>query len=900
MGLSFKYRVHEIGKDFNVKSVELLDLLSKYFGDSKNNHMTALTTEEIDFIFDYYTQQNAVENMAQYFETFVAQPKTPKKEANETAVKEKSVKKADKNETEQKSVVDEKKPVETVKQIPENSEQKQVINENNSAQTQSVQPPKSNSTILTPTNADSQKQQPYVFDKVTGQQVNKFTNQSASQSKTASQTFNKPQFNKPQINKSAVPVQNKNRTDSRFPQNNINNQASGVTIVEKDERSSNALGSVKQVDTRAPQDVNLAKYDTRLDDIVGEKANRDFGKSKQKIKQKPNKRSAPLSTKRENEQERMKRMEQYEKDKKKHLENITLPDEISVSDLAARLRTSNIEVTKKLMMLGIMASGSQIIDYDTASLVASDFGANVTKEVIVTIEDRLIDDTEDINEELSDRSPVVVVMGHVDHGKTSLLDAIRNANVVSGEAGGITQHIGAYKVPVNDKYITFLDTPGHAAFTAMRQRGAQVTDIVILVVAGDDGIMPQTVEAINHSKAAGVPIIVAVNKMDKPESDYSKVLQTLTEYELVAEEWGGDVICCPVSAVKHEGIEHLLEMVLLVADMKELKANPNRDAKGTVVEAKLDKGKGPIATVLVQNGTLKNGDVIVAGTAVGRVRVMSDDKGRKVNNAYPSDPVEIIGLSEVPLAGDMFYAVKDERMARELVEQRKYTQKEEQNANKISVTLDDLFDQIKQGEIKDLNIIIKADVQGSAEAIKASLVKLSNEEVRVKVMHSAVGAVTESDVMLASVSNAIIVGFNVRPDLNVKAMAEKDKVDIRLYSIIYEAIEEIEAALKGMLAPKYKEVVYGQAEVRQTFRVTGVGTIAGCMVKNGKIVRSANVRLIRDGIVVHEGKIDSLKRFKDDAREVADGFECGIGLEKYNDIKDGDIIEAFVNEEIKQ
>ncbi|MBO4391752.1 MAG: translation initiation factor IF-2, partial [Clostridia bacterium] len=657
--------------------------------------------------------------------------------------------------------------------------------------------------------------------------------------------------------------------------------------------------NVKVVDTRTAVNVNLSKYDERLNDIVGERANRDYDKSKQKIKNK-NKSKSQYDTKREDEAAKLKRIEQYEKDRKKHLANVVLPEQLSVSELAAALRMTNAEVVKKLMLLGIMASAAQIIDYDTAALVAEEFGAKVSKQVVVTIEDKLIDDTEDANDQLEPRSPVVVVMGHVDHGKTSLLDAIRHTNVTQGEAGGITQHIGAYTVTINDRSITFLDTPGHAAFTSMRARGAQVTDIVILVVAGDDGIMPQTVEAINHSKAAGVPIIVAVNKMDKPEANYERVLQSLTEYELVPEQWGGDTICVPVSAVTREGIEQLLEMVQLVADVRELKANPNRKAKGTVIEAKLDKGRGPVATVLVQNGTLRPGDVVVAGTSVGRIRNMLDDKGRRITAAAPSTPVEVTGFSDVPSAGDLFYVVDDERMARELVEQRKHEKKEEASKVNTAVSLDDLFSQIKEGNIKDLNIIVKADVQGSAEAVKSSLEKLSNEEVRVRVIHSAVGGITESDVMLATASNAIIVGFNVRPDPNAKVSAEKDGVDMRLYRVIYDCINEIEAAMKGMLAPKFREVSLGMAEVRQTFRVSGVGTIAGCYVKEGRITRSAEIRLIRDGIVVHEGKIDSLKRFKDDASEVKQGYECGIGIERFGDVKEGDIIEAFVNEEIKQ
>ncbi|MBQ1218281.1 MAG: translation initiation factor IF-2 [Clostridia bacterium] len=652
------------------------------------------------------------------------------------------------------------------------------------------------------------------------------------------------------------------------------------------------------VDTRNAADFNRAKYDSRIDDIVGNRDNRDFGKSKQKIKQKNNKKQNFRSRK-EDEQAKLKRMEQYERDKKKHLSNIVLPESLSVSELSAKLRTTNVEVVKKLMELGIMAGASQIIDYDTAALVAEELGAKVTKEVVVTIEERLFNDHEDDASELETRPPVVVVMGHVDHGKTSLLDAIRNTDVAAGEAGGITQHIGAYSIRVNGRDMTFLDTPGHAAFTAMRARGSEVTDVAIIVVAGDDGIMPQTVEAINHAKAANVPIIVAVNKMDRPAADYNRVIQALTEYELVAEEWGGDTICVPISALTRQGIDQLLEMVILVSDMAELKANPNREAKGTVIEAKLDKGRGPVASVLVQNGTLNSGDVLVAGATVGRVRVMTNDKGQRIKTAGPSTPVEIIGLSDVPAVGDQFEVVKDEKMARELVEKRKFDQKQETFRDRAKVSLDELFSQIQTGDVKTLNLIVKADVQGSVEAIRSSLLKLSNEEVQVKVIHSAVGAVTESDVMLAQTSNAIIIGFNVRPDGNVRAQAEKEKIDIRLYRVIYDCLEEMEAAMKGMLAPKFTENVLGHAEVRQTFRVSGVGTIAGCYVKDGKILRSASVRLVRDGIVVYEGKIDSLKRFKDDAREVAEGFECGIGLDKFNDVKDGDVIEAYVMEEIK-
>ena len=652
------------------------------------------------------------------------------------------------------------------------------------------------------------------------------------------------------------------------------------------------------VDTRTSS-VDLSKYDERIDQLVPEKANKMAQpQGKQKIKRQADRRGYMSNKKRQEEQEKMKRLQQ-ERAKKVQLK-VLIPDEINVGELALRLKKSAADVIKQLMKLGVMASVSQSIDFDTAAVVAEEFGAKVEHEVIVTIEERLIDDSTDDEKNLQPRPPVVVVMGHVDHGKTSLLDAIRNAHVTEGEAGGITQHIGAYRVQLNDRYITFLDTPGHAAFTSMRARGAQVTDVAILVVAADDGVMPQTVEAINHAKAAGVPIIVAVNKIDKEGANPDRVLQQLTEYELVPEEWGGDTIVCNISAKEHIGIENLLEMVLLTADLQELKANPDRRAKGTVIEAKLDKGRGPVATVLVQNGTLHAGDIVIAGKTVGRVRAMTDDRGRKLEAAGPSMPVEIIGLSEVPDAGDLFYAVEDERMARTLAEQRKTAEKDERAKQQEKITLENLFSHIKEGEMKDFNIIVKADVQGSAEAVSASLQKLSNEEVRVRVIHSGVGGINESDVMLAAASGAIIVGFNVRPEPAAADSASRQDVQIRTYRVIYDCIEEIESAMKGMLAPKFQEVVIGHAEVRQTFRVSGVGTIAGCYVQDGKMQRAAQVRIVRDNIVIHEGVLSSLKRFKDDVREVASGYECGMSFEKYNDIKEGDTVEAFVMEEIKR
>ncbi len=655
----------------------------------------------------------------------------------------------------------------------------------------------------------------------------------------------------------------------------------------------------KIVDTRKGGDVNLAKYDERLETLGGERAARMQQKGgKEKFRSNNQRRGAPtFSNKRkQDEAERMRRL-QLEIAKKAPVK-VQIPDEISVGELASRMKKTGAEVVKCLMKNGVMASLSQLIDFDTAAIIAEEMGCKVEKEVVVTIEEKLIDVHEDKPEDLVPRAPVVVVMGHVDHGKTSLLDTIRNTSVAAGEAGGITQHIGAYQVQVNGKPITFLDTPGHEAFTSMRARGAMITDIAILMVAADDGIMPQTVESINHAKAAGIPIIVAVNKIDKENANPDRVMQQLTEYGLVPEEWGGETICCKISAKKHIGIENLLEMVTLTAEMEELKANPNRAGQGTVIEARLDKGRGPVATLLVQNGTLKQGDIIIAGTAVGRVRTMTDYKGARLTQAGPSVPVEIAGLSEAPSAGSPFFAVADERMARELVEQRKAEEKAKAAAPVQKVSLENLFDQIQAGERKELALIVKADVQGSVEAVKASLEKLSNDEVNVRVIHGGVGAINESDVMLAASSNAIIVGFNVRPDAAARDGAIRQNVDMRMYRVIYDCIDEIEAAMKGMLAPKFREVVLGHAEVRQTYKVSGVGTVAGCYVQDGKIVRACSVRVVRDGIVIHEGQLASLKRFKDDAKEVAENYECGMTVEKFNDIKEGDIIEGYTMEEI--
>ncbi len=686
---------------------------------------------------------------------------------------------------------------------------------------------------------------------------------------------------------------NRGRQEPAQPQKSAQSEA---------EKAASRTPQKKVVNTRSSVDVNLDRYDSHLDELTPDSVEKmEHGKQKINSRRNQQQRSGKQSAKRRQEEQAQKMRRLQQEAARKAQLKVQIPDEITVSDLASRMKKTGAVVVKNLMKLGIMASMSDVIDYDTAALVAMELGCKVEKEVVVTIEERLIDNAEDKEGDLVARPPVIVVMGHVDHGKTSLLDKIRSANVTAGEAGGITQAIGAYQVKVKEKTVTFLDTPGHEAFTAMRARGAMVTDIAILVVAADDGIMPQTVEAINHAKAAEIPIIVAVNKMDLPGANPDNIKQQLTKYELVAEEWGGETIVCPISAKTGEGVEALLEMVLLTAEMRELKANPNRSAMGAVIEARLDKGRGPIATMLVQNGTLKQGDIIIAGTAVGHVRAMVDYRGRRLKTAGPSVPVEITGMSEVPDAGDDFYAVADERMARELADQRKQEKKDALNAPVAKkVSLDDLFSQIQEGEVKDLNIIVKADVQGSVEAIKQNLEKISNEEVRVRVIHGGVGAINESDIMLASTSNAIVIGFNVRPDPAAKSLADRNKVDMRMYRVIYECMEEIEAAMKGMLDPKFKEVELGRVEVRKVYKITNVGIVAGSYVTEGRVTRSAQLRLVRDGIVIHEGEIASLQRFKDSVKEVVTGYECGITLEKFSDIKPGDIFECFEMQEIER
>ncbi len=825
------YKIHDLAKDLNSSSNDIIALLGKY-SEGERKSQTTLTPDELDIVFEALTQSNMAPNFEEYFALT-------------------------------KNVSSIKKPEEPASEEPKSEEPKKATK----AKTDKKETVAATSTAKT----ESKKKTAPADKKHDGEQKSSAQKTGSQEKPSGTETkapVSKP-FEKRAHKKNDGPMQARTKGDKRT------------------------------VDTRSTN-VDLDKYNEKYEDIAPERSrmkDKDTAK-KQKITQKSKqyRKQGTHSGKRETEQERLARIN-AERAKKPIV--IKVGDEITVGELASRLKLTASEVIKKLFMYGIMASINETIDFDTAEIVATELGAKVEREIVVTIEDKIIDDSEDDEANLLPRSPVVCVMGHVDHGKTSLLDAIRNTSVTTTESGGITQHIGAYRVNVDGNDITFLDTPGHAAFTSMRARGAMATDIAVLVVAADDGIMPQTIEAINHAKAAGVSIIVAINKMDKPDVNPDRVLQQLTEHEIVPEEWGGDAICVPVSAKTHMNIDKLLESILLVSEMRELKANPNRNAKGIVIEARLDKGRGPIATLLVQNGTLKTGDTIVAGTAVGRVRVMTDYKGQKVNLAGPSVPVEITGLTEAPNAGDAFDAVSDERLARELVEQRKQKEKEAQFSAVQKVTLDNLFSTIEAGEMKELNIIVKADVQGSVEAVKQSLEKLSNNEVRVKVIHGGVGAINESDVMLAHASNAIIIGFHVRPDPVAAANAERDHVEMRMYMVIYDCIEDVEAAIKGMLAPKIRDVDIGRLEVRSTFKISSVGTIAGCYVLSGKIQRNAKIRVVRDGIVIAQDEIDSLRRFKDDVKEVATGYECGVGLKKFNDIKDGDIFEAFITEEYR-
>ena len=714
------------------------------------------------------------------------------------------------------------------------------------------------------------------------------------QSKADKKPEGKKEERKPQQNQKSAQNKPQQNQHKNAPAKEASQQNKQEKLVQ-----SRTKGEKRYIDTRS-SNVDLEKYNEKYDDLASQGGRKDseMSSSKQKLKQKSQqyKKQGTRSNKRETEAERLKRIAA---ERAKKTLTVKIPDEITVADLAALLRRTAAEVIKEMFKLGVMATVNQTIDFDTAEIVATELGAKVEKEVEVSIEERIIDDHEDSAEDLLPRDPVVVVMGHVDHGKTSILDAIRNAGVAATEAGGITQHIGAYRVDLDGQMLTFLDTPGHAAFTSMRARGAMATDIAVLVVAADDGIMPQTIEAINHAKAANVQIIVAINKMDKEGANPDRVKQQLTEYGLVPEEWGGDAICVPVSAKTHMGIDNLLESILLVAEMAELKANPNRAAKGVVIEARLDKGRGPVATLLVQNGTLRVGDIVVAGQSVGRVRVMQTERGTRIKEAGPSVPVEVTGLSTTPGAGDTFDVASDEKLARELVERKIHEAKQAEWGAQQKVTLDNLFSSLQDGNMKELAIIVKADVQGSVEALKQNLEKLTNEEVRVRVIHGGVGAINESDVQLAGISNAIIVGFNVRPDTNAQSLAERDGVEMRMYRVIYDCIEEVEAAMKGMLAPKQREVALGRIEVRTVMNLSSAGKIAGSYVLEGKVARNALIRVVRDGIVITEDSISSLRRFKDDVKEVQTGFECGIGLEKFNDIKEGDIFECFMIEEYR-
>ena len=966
---NIKYKVADVAKDLKLPVKDVLDTLGEKFPAKKAQ--TALTEQELNYVFEHYTKAKEVTSFAQYF-AMASQPKEelkkpePKKEepksvkeekksapkaekpaeksapkaekpAEKTATKaekpaEKSAPKAEKP-AEKSAPKAEQKPAEKTAQKQERTNDRPQ-NNNRGDRPQSGDRPQNNRFGDRPQSGDRPQGNRFGDRPQSGDrpQNNRFGDRPQSGDRPQNNRFgDRPQSgDRPQGNRFGDRPQSGDRPqNNRFgdrPQSNRfgdkpnfqkNDRFGGFDKdsdnsahrhepkkpVERKPRPGNLPPAEKLAAGTAHVDMSAAnieldKYNEKYEQIAPSSSMSDSYTNKQKLTQRSKQQGKPKQSKKEQEQAKLKKLE-LERQRRQKLE-ITLPDEITVGDLALKLKVTSAEIIKRLMMQGMMVSVNEVIDYDTAALVAMDIGAKVEHEVVVTIEDRLIDDSEDDAGNLVPRDPVVCVMGHVDHGKTSILDVIRQANVAAGEAGGITQHIGAYRVKTEGgRYITFLDTPGHEAFTAMRARGALCTDIAILVVAADDGIMPQTVEAINHAKAANVSIIVAINKIDKPGANVERVMEGLTEYGLVPEEWGGDVICVPVSAKTHENIPTLLEMVTLVADVKELKANPDRMAKGTVIESRLDKGRGPVATVLVQNGTLHAGDVVIAGTAVGKIRIMTDDRGNRVEAAGPSIPVEITGLDSVPTGGDTFNAVKDEKLARELVEQREYEAKQEQFKAYQKVTLDNLFSQIAEGEIKELPIIVKADVQGSVEAVKQSLEKLSNDEVHVKVIHGAVGAVNESDVMLAQVSNAIIVGFNVRPDSTARDNAAREGVEIRLYRVIYDAIEEIKAAMTGMLAPKYRDVDLGRAEVRQAYKISNVGTVAGCYVLEGKITRNANIRVVRDGIIIADDKLNSLKRFKDDVKEVAQGYECGMTLTKFNDIKEGDIFEAYIVEEYR-
>ena len=878
-----KYKISELAKDFGVSSKDIIDIVTEKTGTAKKSG-AVLNEAEISVVFSTLINANEVKSFDEYFATGA--------ESREAA---KKAREAEKNKklAEQMAILEQLKAA----AAGAAAENKPPVKKEKPAEKEE-QPKTEEKGKPEPEKAEA-AENPAVKEAVKEKQPEKKAEpESKPEIKVNAKKENKPQeavAQKPEKKPEKQP-EKEEKPEKKHGISDPQPFVSRKADKKPGEAPKRGPAEMRRVDTRT-SNVNIEKYNEKYEIIAPANTMKDNYSRKQKIKQKSQDYRRPQGAKRETEADKIRRM-QLERIKKTPV-TVTVGDEITVGELAAGLKKTAAEVIKVLMKLGMMATVNQVIDYDTAEIVVSEMGAKIEKQVVVTIEEQIMDDTEDNAENLKPRSPVVVVMGHVDHGKTSLLDAIRHTAVTDTEAGGITQHIGAYRVNCKGQDITFLDTPGHAAFTSMRKRGAMATDIAVLVVAADDGIMPQTIEAISHAKAANVQIIVAINKMDKPEANPDRVLQQLTEHELVPEKWGGDVICVPVSAKTHEGIDNLLESILLVAEMMELKANPDRRAKGIVIEARLDKGRGPVASLLVQNGTLRTGDIIVAGTAVGRVRVMTNENGKELKAAGPSVPVEITGLAETPNAGDVFDAVSDERLARELVEQRKQKAKEELFNAKQKVTLDNLFDQLSEGDLKELNIIVKADVQGSVEAVRDSLVKLSNDEVRVNVIHGGVGAINESDVMLAQTSGAIIVGFNVRPDGVAKAAAERDGVDMRMYRVIYDCIEEIKAAMKGMLAPKFRENQLGTSEVRNVYKISGVGTIAGCYITNGKVSRSCQIRVVRDGIVISEDKIDSLRRFKDDVKEVAQGYECGIGLEKFSDIKEGDIFEAFVMEEYR-
>ena len=851
-----KYKLSDLAKDFGVKSKDIIDIISSLTGNEKKSGAT-LDETEVAMVFNKLTLDNQVKSFDAYFATG--------NEAREKAKQDREDKK-NKKLAEQMAILEQLKAAAAAQNGEKAPETK--IEEKKPE-------PKKVEKKAEPKKAEPK---PEVKKEVKAEESKKAETKKAEPKKEAKKEV-----------KTEEPKKEFKPSDPNPFVSKKKDKTPGVA-------PNRGPAEIRHVDTRT-SNINIDKYNEKYESIAPANAMKDNYSKKQKIKQKSQDYRRPQGAKRETEADKMRRI-QLERIKKTPI-TVTVGEEITVGELAAAMKKTAAEVIKELMKLGMMTNVNQVIDYDTAEIVVTEMGAKIQKAVVVTIEEQIMDVTEDSDDNLKHRDPVVVVMGHVDHGKTSLLDAIRDTAVTDTEAGGITQHIGAYRVNCNGNDITFLDTPGHAAFTSMRQRGAMATDIAVLVVAADDGIMPQTIEAINHAKAAKVQIIVAINKMDKPEANPDRILQQLTEHELVPEEWGGDIICVPVSAKTHMGIDNLLENILLIAEMQELKANPDRKAHGIVIEARLDKGRGPVASLLVQNGTLKSGDIIVAGTAVGRVRVMTNENGVSLKEAGPSVPVEITGLAETPNAGDVFDAVSDERLARELVEQRKQKAKDELNNAKQKVTLDNLFQNLSQGDLKELNVIVKADVQGSVEAVRENLIKLSNEEVRVNVVHGGVGAVNESDVMLAGTSGAIIVGFNVRPDAVAAAAAERDGIDMRMYRVIYDCIEEITAAIKGMLAPKYRENLIGTAEVRSVYKISNVGTVAGCYITNGKVSRNCEIRLVRDGIVICEDKIDSLRRFKDDVKEVAQGYECGIGLEKFADIKEGDIFEAFIMEEYR-